>query len=96
LIEPDVFLISGGGNDLCGSYRLSFMINNMVKADCPDEEYLKACISDAFYGFMWTLKTQYWLPLTGLQKSDKLKDLKVITQGYDYIIPFPKKTGATI
>ena len=91
LIEPDVFLISGGGNDFVGSYRLSFMINTNIDEDLPDDKFIKDCIADAFYAFIWTLKTQYWLLLSSLQKAEKLQGLKVITQGYDYVIPSLKK-----
>jgi hypothetical protein len=91
LIEPDVFLISGGGNDFCGSYRLSFMVNTNVDENLPDEEFIKICVSGAFGSFIWTLKTQYWLLLSSLKEAKKLKKLKVITQGYDYVIPFPKR-----
>ena len=91
LIEPDVFLISGGGNDFVGSNRLSFMINTNIDEKLADDEYIKACVADAFYAFIWTLKTQYWLLLSSLKKAKKLKDMKIITQGYDYVIPSPKK-----
>ncbi len=91
MIEPDVFLISGGGNDFVGSYRLSFMINTNIDENLPDEDYVTACVSDAFYAFIWTLKAQYWLLLSSLQQAKKLKNLKIITQGYDYVIPYPKK-----
>ncbi|HZH66493.1 MAG TPA: hypothetical protein VEY10_16500 [Flavisolibacter sp.] len=90
LVEPDVFLISGGGNDFCGSNRLAFMINTNVDEELTGDEFCKVCISDAFEAFMWTLQTQYWILLSSLNRSEKLKELKVITQGYDYVIPFPK------
>jgi hypothetical protein len=90
MIEPDVFLISGGGNDFCGSYRLSFMINTNIDEELTGDEFIKVCVADAFDAFLWTLRTQYWLLLSSLQQSPKLKELKVITQGYDYVIPFPK------
>ena len=90
MIEPDVFLISGGGNDFCGSNRLSFMINTNVDENKEGDDFIKACVSDAFEAFILTLKTQYWILLSSLSKAEKLKELKVITQGYDYVIPFPK------
>jgi hypothetical protein len=90
LIEPDVFLISGGGNDFCGSYRLSFMINTNVDETKEGDDLIEVCVSGAFDAFIWTLQTQYWILLSSLKKAKKLKELKVITQGYDYIIPFPK------
>lgn len=91
MMEPDAFMISGGGNDFVGSYRLSFMINTNVDEKLPDDDYIKACISDSFYAFILTLKTQYWLLLSSLQHAKKLKKLKIITQGYDYVIPSLKK-----
>lgn len=91
LIEPDVFLISGDGNDFVGSYRLSFMINTNIDENLPDDKFIEDCIADAFYAFIWTLKTQYWLLLSSLQKAEKLEGLKVITQGYDYVFPSLKK-----
>lgn len=91
LIEPDVFLISGGGNDFVGSYRLSFMINKDVKGDLADEQFIKECVASRFYVYIWTLKTQYWLLLSSLKKAKKLKNLRIITQGYDHVIPFPKR-----
>jgi len=89
MIEPDAFLISGGGNDFVGSYRLSFMINTNI--DEKEEDIIKACVSEAFDAFILTLKTQYWLLLTSLQHAKKLKDMKIVTQGYDYVIPSLKK-----
>lgn len=91
MIEPDAFMISGGGNDFVGSYRLSFMINTNVDEDASDDEFIKACVSDSFRAFIHTLKTQYWLLLSSLKKAEKLKKLKIITQGYDYVIPSLKK-----
>ncbi|HVF82477.1 MAG TPA: hypothetical protein VM884_11105 [Flavisolibacter sp.] len=90
LIEPDAFLISGGGNDFCGSNRLAFMVNTNVDEEKTGDDFIKVCISNAFEAFMWTLQTQYWILLSSLSRAEKLKDLKVITQGYDYVIPFPK------
>ena len=67
------------------------MINTNVDEKLPDEDYIKACISDSFYAFIHTLKTQYWLLLSSLRHAEKLKKLKIITQGYDYVIPSLKK-----
>lgn len=91
MIEPDAFLISGGGNDFVGSHRLSFMINTNVDEKIPDDKFIETCVSDAFKAFILTLKTQYWLLLTSLQHAGKLKDMKIVTQGYDYVIPSLKK-----
>ncbi len=69
LVEPDVFLISGGGNDFCGSNRLSFMINTNIDEELEGDEFIKVCISDAFGAFIWTLQTQYWILLSSLKKA---------------------------
>jgi len=90
LIEPEVFLISGGGNDICGSNRLASMVSNNANEKLEGDAFLETAVAEAFDAFIWTLKTQYWILLSSLKKAEKLKDLKVITQGYDYIIPFPK------
>lgn len=86
LIKPDVFLISGGGNDFIGDNRLCYMVDNLSKKDNSSR-----MITDLFTSFILTLKAQYWLLFTGIQKSGKFENLKIITQGYDYVIPSNKK-----
>ena len=103
--RPDVFLISGGGNDFVGANRLAAMV---MKGDCkrPNStpfynEFFgreKKAIQEqiqhgyqfilpSFYSFLWTIKAQYWKLFYRLQKSGKYPDMKIITQGYDYVIP---------
>jgi len=92
LIEPDVFLISAGGNDFCGSLRLSYMLNKPEMHINHDTElHIEKLINDRFHAFIWTLKTQYWVLFEGLKASHKFEDMLVITQGYDYALPNPKK-----
>lgn len=117
--RPEVFLISGGGNDFVGSNRLAIMVDG--SCGCPkrdfketherlfdmeaDEQALAALKRDinigyqyilpAFYSFLWTIKAQYWKLFRRLypikkpddKKEGKFDKMKVITQGYDYVIP---------
>lgn len=44
-------------------------------------------ITHSFFSFIWTVKTQYWILFQNLQRSGKYNQMKIITQGYDYVIP---------
>jgi len=142
--KPDVFIISGGGNDLVGDYRLSnFILLNPLSANEPflknyrnyvilrmmnkpvsicnsescniDNPALRDSISfyktkidtnllnqivtgrrfvnQNFYRFMVTLKLEYKMLFESLRKvdPDRFESVKIITQGYDYVIPSYKK-----
>lgn len=92
LIEPDVFLISGGGNDFCGSLRLTYMLNKSEHKILQEKEVdIHALINDRFRAFIWTLKTQYWILFEAIGSSHKFDEMRIITQGYDYVIPSTKK-----
>lgn len=41
-----------------------------------------------FYSFLTILKCQYYLMFSGLMKSANLRKMAIITQGYDYAIPY--------
>lgn len=105
--KPDVFLISGGGNDLVGSNRIASLTvqknknSDDIKQISPDEaeynnhtpdelkeinEGLKYITKD-FHALMLTLKAQYYLVFRSIKHSSNLKDMLIITQGYDYPIP---------
>lgn len=103
--RPDVFLISGGGNDFVGSNRIATMVNGkesnqaLVKTKIAEiSENLDAkfkadlelgyqYISPSFYSFLWTLKSQYWKLFNRLESSGKFENMRIITQGYDYVLP---------
>lgn len=92
LIEPDVFMISAGGNDFVGNLRLSYMLNKPEQHINHDTElHVEKLINDRFYALLWTLKTQYWMLVEGLNRSHKFEDMLVITQGYDYVLPNKEK-----
>lgn len=109
--KPDVFLISGGGNDFVGSNRLAAMVKHRSLSFtrfAPDyhtspfyndflaqetEETKRQIergyefILPAFFSFLWTIKAQYYKLFCRLQESGKYPGMKIITQGYDYVIP---------
>lgn len=103
---PEVFLISGGGNDFVGSSRLSIMVQPVARNyDLPDTGLRKRLlafepdnirsdieagyphITNAFFSFIWTIKAQYYKLFFNLEHSEKHGKMKIITQGYDYVIP---------
>lgn len=105
--KPSAFLVSGGGNDLVGGYRLAIMVNK--KGDCihkrneddiineeDKKDILKAqgYITTEFYAFINTLKLMYHKMFTQLESADEFNEMKIITQGYDY--PIPRWNSASI
>jgi len=102
---PDVFLISGGGNDLVGNSRMAVMLSNKPNQQNKhtaetlshlDEETKRLILSaqpyitKEFYAFIWTMKAQYTLLFKNLyENTKKFKNMISVTQGYAY--PFPKK-----
>ena len=101
LLKPDVFLISGGGNDIVGDYRLAQLTNkrknisvpNNIKLDSIEEkiEFADKCFNTEFFALLNLFKLQYKLLFKSIeQNTDKFKNLRIITQGYDYAIPSSK------
>ncbi|MGD2035995.1 MAG: hypothetical protein PVF73_13110 [Bacteroidales bacterium] len=101
LLSPDVFLISGGGNDIVGGYRMAQLIHRrkevpaIIEADLDSNEgkikFAGICLNKDFFALMKLFKLQYKLLFTSIEKeTEKFKNLKVITQGYDYAIPSSK------
>ncbi len=95
VIRPDFFLISGGGNDLVGGNKLALMVDlsHNLKGQYP-ERFLKEnynCAEDfitkEFHAFILTLKLQYYLMFRSIRKSNKLREMHIITQGYDHALP---------
>jgi len=102
LLKPDVFLISGGGNDIVGGYRLAQLVNERkdisVQSDTDLNKkegkiaFAEACLNNEFFALIKLFKLQYKLLFESIkQNTDKFRDLKIITQGYDYVIPSSKK-----
>ena len=102
LIQPDVFLISGGGNDIVGGYRLAQLIRNRKSVGLDGEvelntkegklRFAKQCFNKEFNSLLHLFKLQYKLLFRSIEENtEKFKDLKIITQGYDYAIPSLKK-----
>ena len=102
IIKPDVFLISGGGNDIVGGHRLAQLVHKRKEIEISEEmdlrspagklAFAEACFNNEFYTLLGLFKLQYRLLFESIkQKTEKFKDLKIITQGYDYAIPSSKK-----
>ncbi len=146
-IRPDVFIISGGGNDFVGDSRLSsFMrdkpldVNNrflkefrtytilrmnekpvsMCSVNSCDADYEmytdslasysqqvdtallnkivlgRRFLNKNFYRWMASVKLEYKMLFESLRlvNPDRFKEIKILTQGYDYAIPsFKKRFG---
>jgi len=101
LLNPDVFLISGGGNDIVGGYRLAQLLNRrkdipaIIEADLNSGQgkiqFAEVCFNKEFFGLIKLFKLQYMLLFESLKAGkEKFKNLKIITQGYDYAIPSSK------
>lgn len=112
--KPEFLLISGGGNDLVGDYKLAHMISTSKnRPKYKDEQDIlntgdtklidkhetvqaikkaQPYITKEFHAFIWVLKAQYTLLFDSLFKygTNKFKDIKIITHGYDYPIPSDK------
>ena len=121
MYQPEVFLISGGGNDLVGDGRLSVLVNKPSLVDFSEtEEDVKLkekiisqnfdngeinavqradmivrgtkYLNNDFYGLMKTFEIMYKLFFKRIELSKKFDDMKIITQGYDFVIPSNNKT----
>lgn len=92
LIRPEIFLISGGGNDILGSYRLANLI--IPRKELPvniyyqSEDFAKKCFNKNYYRLMKIIEFNYMFLFTGLKlRSTKFEDMRIITHGYDYAKP---------
>lgn len=121
MYQPEVFLISGGGNDLVGDGRLSILVNKPSLVDFSEKESdnkLKGklisqnfdngeinavqraemivrgtkYLNNDFYGLMKTFEIMYKLFFKRIELSRKFDDMKIITQGYDFVIPSNNRT----
>lgn len=102
LLRPDIFLISGGGNDMVGSYRLASMVSKdlgvgqdggqrkILNDRYPNHLHLRTggkYLRKEFYAFILILKAQYWLLFRSIRSSTKFDKMRIITQGYANAIP---------
>ncbi|MCP3922492.1 MAG: SGNH/GDSL hydrolase family protein [Desulfobacterales bacterium] len=101
LIKPDVFLISGGGNDIVGGKRLAQLVKKRKEIELPVDidlnshegkfEFSGECFNNEFYTLLRLFRLQYKLLFKSIKlETKKFQDLKIITQGYDYAIPSSK------
>lgn len=112
--SPDFFLMSGGGNDVAGMYRLALMVDRKPadKSEFEENEWAKKIIGKAenqpeakkwdvavqhlskdFFALLMLFRLQYYCLFNDLlhKGKKKYKDLKIITQGYDFLIPSYQK-----
>ena len=127
-IEPDVFLFSGGGNDLVGGGRLGNMVCKWAEPDPnsepeppsdptlpsegphreladlrdlrPPKHHSQARFrnglkhaAEEFFQFMNLVFVQYLLFIWNIRRSRVLRDMLIITQGYDHVIPKRRSTS---
>jgi len=78
LYKPDIFIISGGGNDLVGSGRLETILNKYQEGDTA-EELIR---SDRFKSIIEDFRTIYKTIFTHLLEEHP--ELNIICHGYDY------------
>ncbi len=105
---PDVFLVSGGGNDLVGNSRMAIMVDknpnqqskhtDMTLSHLINKEEKKLILSAQpyitkdLYAFIWTMKAQYTLLFKGLYENTN-KFENMITITQGYAYPYPKKNN---
>ncbi len=103
---PDVFLISGGGNDLVGNERLAIMVSNKPNqktkhtietlAHIADERQhqliiiAQPYITKDFYAFLWIMKAKYTILFKGLYENTN-RFKEIISITHGYAYPYPKK-----
>jgi len=115
-VSPDVFLISGGGNDLVGNNRLALMVRsvklegkNNLKSGVFKELLMKRAkdeaidiakyerglsfVSKEFFKFLNIYFVQYFVFLYNIANHEKYQNMMIITQGYDFAIPYNKNRG---
>jgi lysophospholipase L1-like esterase len=111
--KPDVFLLSGGGNDLVGKDRLTKLVvaqpveltesalsriqsglnqrpglsDGVKKSIILGHQYL----NDHFYILMNVLAFEYAFILQSIKLEPSIKDIHIITHGYDLAIPSNNK-----
>lgn len=103
---PNVFLVSGGGNDLVGNSRMAVMVSRNPDQRPKHTAETLAGVSDAevkrrlldaqpyitkeFYAFIWTMKAQYTILFKGIYENTR-KFRDMITIMHGYAYPYPKK-----
>lgn len=96
LIQPDIFLISGGGNDILGDYRLANLIipRKELPAECNlnggmgEKEFAEKCLGKSYYRLMRIMEFNYLFLFKSIKyRASHFKNLRIITQGYDYAKP---------
>ena len=101
-INPDVFMVSGGGNDILDNKRLARLVHRRSRIDAaggydldtPEgkQGFADECLNNRFFLLMKLFSLLYrHLYHSIARKHEKFSKLKIITQGYDYGVPSTKK-----
>lgn len=107
--KPDVFLLSGGGNELVGESRIKELVHKKpVDLSPAFKQSLEAALdqrtslstevkkqiitghqylNDKFYILMNVLAFEYAFILQSIKLEPSIKDIHIITHGYDLAIP---------
>jgi len=104
--KPDVFLISGGGNDLVGNERMAVMVSKQAQEDIKHTEQTlinienkqhrelilsaQPFITKEFYAFILTMKAQYTMLFNGLYHNTD-RFKDMISITHGYAYTYPKK-----
>ena len=104
LIKPDVFLVSGGGNDIVGGHRLAQLVHKRTEVSSVDTfdlhtffgkmAFANRCLNEEFLALIDVMELQYRKLFDSIAKeegAEKFGNLKIITQGYDHAIPSYKR-----
>lgn len=78
--HPDLFILSGGGNDILGE-----QFRRYIKADVATGSAPSAYLEDLLTADLNSLQTMYRSVFQKLKDTNP--NLKVLVHGYDYIIP---------
>lgn len=103
--SPDIFLISGGGNDLVGNNRMAVMVTNSgtepvkyTKEELSGEFGIELAeklfeaqkyVKKEFYSFILTMKAQYTILFKGIYQNTD-KYKNLISITQGYAYPYPK------
>lgn len=85
--HPDVFVLSGGGNDILGEQFRRYLKANVVPTpNTKPADYLEGLLN----ADLNALQAMYREIFTKLKTDSTNPKLKVLVHGYDYIIPLKK------
>jgi lysophospholipase L1-like esterase len=90
--QAQIFLVSGGGNDILGSQFQQFLRDTPAEDDITPGRYLKGAFNDKLDDL------EKWYKDMFTELHNRYPNLRILVHSYDYIIPVdtdlqPKKTS---